>query len=998
MSTRCSGCLRTLAAVAGILLASGSVFAQSGTIAGTVKDATGALLPGVTVEAASPALIEKVRTALTDGQGEYKIVDLRPGTYDVTFTLTGFASVKREGIELTSGTTANVGADLRVGGVEETVTVSGQSPLIDVQTANQYRAITRTELDNVPTSRNWWGYVVMVPGVSASTRGQDVGGSIVDQSQALAIHGSVGQDMPHWFDGMRSGNMFGTGGGTNGPYPVNNAMVQEIAVDTSGPSAEVEVSGIRSNIIPKQGGNDFSGYFFVNGTNKRFLANNLDDDLRARGAPTPTVLKKVWDVNPGLGGPIARDRAWFYAAYRYSGSVEQPPGAFYDVDPYDLVFTPDTERGAATNPGWTHSTNGRLTFQLTQKHKLTFYADKHARCIPCAIGVNSATAWESSTKLTTPTNSIFQLGWNAVLSSRLFIEAGETYKPDSWGFYRQDGVRNNLSAIVDSGRGITFRAPTTAETQQTSRQHNGRFTLSFVTGSHHLKVGTQWFSGWRRRDFQTPNDSFYTFVNGTPSSVSVRATPFSAWETMKLNFGAFIQEQWTVRRLTMNVGLRYDHINMYIPEQHLGPVAYVGARDFAEIPDIPNYSDLSPRVGLAYDLFGNGRTALKGSVSRYIEGIAGGFPENVNPITQNATAARAWTDSNNNFIPDCNLANQAQNGECQPSNNQNFGKPVVPFRYDPGTVTGWGNRAFNWEGSVAVQQQVGSSMAVEVSYFRRWFGNFRLTKNTLLSPSDYDTYCITAPVDGRLALSGQSICGFYDLKPTVTFGINDSLVTSTESFGDVSQQFDGVDLTVNLRLPAKVQIQGGTSTGRTSLDFCSMVRPDVSFGGSYAQPVNPYGGSTLIPNDPAYCDLNRPFQTQAKFMVISQLPFWGLQASATIQSLPGPEVQAIWAASAFGATSVVTGLNRALSGGVRTISVPLIPAGTTYGERMNQIDFRLAKNLRWSGLRIQPQLDLYNLFNANAVYGQINTYGISWLRPTQILLGRMLKGGIQIDF
>jgi hypothetical protein len=984
-------------ALLSLLLTATSAAAQTGTIAGTARDATGGLLPGVTVEASSPALIEKMRSTTTDGQGEYKIVDLRPGTYSVRFTLTGFTSVNREDIELTSGMTANVSAEMRVGGMEETITVSGQSPLVDVQSANQYRAITRAQLDDVPTSRNWWGYVVMVPGVSASTRGQDVGGNIVDQSQALAIHGSVGQEMPHWFDGMRSGNMFGTGGGTNGPYPINNAIVQEIAVDTSGPTAEVEVSGIRSNIVPKQGGNAYSAYFFANGTNQHLLANNLDADLQARGAPTPDVIQKVWDINPGVGGPIKQNRAWFYAAYRYSGNVDQPPGAYYDANPFDVVFTPDTTRGNATNPGWTHSYNGRLTLQATEKHKFTFYADKHVRCIPCANGLSSTVAWEATTKLTTPVNSIVQFGYTAVLSHKLFLEAGETYKPDSWGFYRQDGIRNDLSGIIDSGKGISYRAPTTAETQQTSHQQNGMVTLSYVTGSHHLKFGGQWFSGWRTRAFETPNDSYYTFVNGAPSSVTVRATPFTAAENMKYNIGLFIQEQWTVRKLTLNAGLRYDAIDMYIPAQHLAPVAYVGARDFAEIDNIPNYKDFSPRFGGAYDLFGNGKTALKGSFSRYIEGIAGGFPEVVNPITQNASATRTWNDSNGNFIPDCDLSNQGANGECAASNNQNFGKPVVPFQYDPAAVTGWGTRGYNWEVSGGVQQQIRSAVAVEVSYFRRWFGNFRLTQNTLTSPSDYDSYCITAPVDPRLPTSGQQICGFYDLNPSVPFGTNNSLVTSTASFGKVSQVFDGVDVNVNLRLPGHVQVQGGTSTGRTTLDFCAMVRGDLSFGGTYAQPVSPYAAGVLIPTNTAFCNVNRPFQTQAKFIAIYQLPLWGLQTSAAIQSLPGPEIQATWAAPVTGAASVVTGLNRPLSGGVKTVTVPLIPSGTVWGERLNQVDFRVAKNFRFGRVRVQPQIDLYNLFNANPVYGQNNTYGSAWLRPTQILLGRMLKFGVQVD-
>jgi hypothetical protein len=976
------------------------VFAQTGTIAGSAKDATGAVLPGVTVEASSAALIEKSRAVVTDGKGEYKIIDLSPGAYTVTFGLSGFNTIRREGIVLTSGTTANVTVEMRVGAIEETVTVSGQSPLVDVQSANQYRAITRDQLNDVPSGRTWFDYVVLVPGVSPTTRGQDVGGSTGDQSQALSIHGSVGNEMPHWLDGLRFGNMFGTGGGTNGPYPINNAIVEEIAVDNSGPSAEAEVAGIRSNIVTKGGGNRFSYFVFANGTSSSLLANNLDDNLRARGAATPAILSKVYDFNPGVGGPVVKDTLWFYAAFRNSGSTEQPAGAFYAVDPYSLLFTPDSSRGPATNPQWTRSFNGRITWQASQKNKVALYSDHNSRCIPCANGLSSAVSWEATTQLQTPVNRLIQVMWTSTISNRLLIEAGESYKPDSWGFYRQPIVRNDVAPIVDSGLGFQYRGPTTAETQQTSYQQNGRLAVSYVTGSHHLKVGTQWFSGTRRRDFQTPDDRWYGFTNRTPTSITVRATPYSASENLRLNLGVFAQEQYTLRRLTMNVGVRYDHVDLYIPAQHLDPVRYVGARDFAEIDDVPKWNDLSPRLGAAYDLFGTGKTALKGSISRYIEAVAGGFPEAVNPITQNAQATRSWNDANGNFVPDCDLTNQALNGECGASNNQNFGRPVIPFSYDPAVATGWGTRGFNWEVSGAVQQELRPGMSIEVSYFRRWYGNLRVTKNRLRSPADYDSYCVTAPTDPRLPTSGQSICGFFDLQPTLPFGASSNTVTATDSFGKVTQHFDGVDVTVNMRLPKRGVLQGGTSTGRTNLNFCAITsRADlVASGGPYSEWTNPYPSTVLIPSDPAFCDVKRPFQTQVKLIAVYALPWWGIQTSAAIQSLPGPEVLATWAAPVTGAASVVSGLNRPLSGSVRTVTIPLIPTGTTYGERLNQVDFRIAKNARVAGVRVQPQIDLYNMLNANPVYGQNNTYGTAWLTPTQVLIGRSIKFGVQVDF
>jgi hypothetical protein len=446
----------------------------------------------------------------------------------------------------------------------------------------------------------------------------------------------------------------------------------------------------------------------------------------------------------------------------------------------------------------------------------------------------------------------------------------------------------------------------------------------------------------------------------------------SGFENLKMNLGVYAQEQWTLRRLTLNAGVRYDYLNLYIPEQHLPPVGFVGARDFQKIPDIPNWHDVSPRLGVAYDLFGTGRTALKWNLGRFVEATAGAFPEAVNPITANARATRTWNDTNGNFIPDCDLSNQAANGECLASNNQNFGKPVVPFRYDPRAVTGWGTRGYNWESMVGIQHQLLPGLAVDASYHRRSFGHFRASDNILWTSTDFDEFCVTAPVDPRLPNSGQRICGLYNITPT-KFGLSETVITRASDFGKQSRVYDGFDLIANARLAGGVAVQAGSSTGRVRENTCFVVDS---------------------PQDLRFCDVNPPMQTQIKASVVYPLPWWGLQTSAAYQSLEGPEITANWAAPA----SAVTGLNRPLSGGVRTVTVPLLSQGTVYGERLNQLDFRITRNIRVKGARIQPQLDLYNMLNDNAVYGQNNTYGSAWLRPTQVLVGRLVKFGLQINY
>src|SRR5262245_58078109 len=267
---------------------------STGSIAGLVRDTSGAVMPGVSVEASSPALIERTRSAVTDTQGQYKIVDLPPGVYTVTFTLAGFNTVKREGIELTASFTAPVNAELRVGELQETITVSGQSPLVDTQNVTQKKSMTTEIIDGLPTARTFQSLTVLVPGVQAYSvgggSGQDVGGSAGESWTTMSIHGSSRLAMPLLFDGMSYTHLSETGGGYRTEFVINTGAVQEMSVTVGGKSAESDVSGVTVNSIPKSGGNRFSGSVFGNYTNDSLQTDNLTDDLQARGL---TSVNKV---------------------------------------------------------------------------------------------------------------------------------------------------------------------------------------------------------------------------------------------------------------------------------------------------------------------------------------------------------------------------------------------------------------------------------------------------------------------------------------------------------------------------------------------------------------------------------------------------------------------------------------------------------------------------------------------------------------------------------
>ncbi|MBI3402106.1 MAG: carboxypeptidase regulatory-like domain-containing protein, partial [Acidobacteria bacterium] len=315
-----------LAGLALLVLLPGSASAQSA-IAGVVKDATGAVLPGVTVEASSPALIEQVKTVTTDAAGLYRVIDLRPGSYVVTFTLPGFNVVKRDGIELPSDFTATVNVELKVGAVEETVTVTGASPVVDIKSATVGQVLTRELLDAVPTGRSIWALGSTLTGVTLSA--PDVGGTAGMQQTYMAVHGSQRQDNAIQVDGMSVNGIEGDGAIQN--Y-FNEGMFQEMSYQTSAISADVQSSGVRLNMIPKEGANVFKGSLFLSRTPGQWQSNNFTDDLRAKGLQAPNRVERIQDLNPGFGGPIVKNRLWFFGSYRHWGVDQTITDSFYNLD------------------------------------------------------------------------------------------------------------------------------------------------------------------------------------------------------------------------------------------------------------------------------------------------------------------------------------------------------------------------------------------------------------------------------------------------------------------------------------------------------------------------------------------------------------------------------------------------------------------------------------------------------------------------------------------
>ena len=966
-------------------LASVTVHAQeSGSIAGSARDTTGAMLPGVTVEAASPALIEKVRSVITDGAGQYRIVDLRPGIYTVTFSLPGFSTVRREGVRLTAGFTANIVEELRLGELTETITVSGASPLVDVQNVNQQRVMTREVLDAIPTGKQFTALAQLVPGVNVSGSNgqvnQDVGG-ITGMSFALAtIHGGKEDDQTVRINGMSVASLTSIG---NARTNLQDGTIEEYGMQMAAAPAEFPYGGIYVNVIPRQGSNAFSGAFFVSGTNEDLQTNNLDEDLKRRGLAYPNAVRRVFDLNPSFGGPLKRDKLWFYAGFRYLETSSYVGGLFYPKDPAAWIYDPDTTRPAINDQKGKNETLN-ATYQISPKNRLTGFYNYDFQCY-CHFGINPSQSPEASHFM--KSRAILSQGtWVSTLTNRLLLEVGTSrYFND---LPRDEDPGATEPRITEQATGLSFRAQTNYPRNSQVIWHH-RASIAYVTGSHNLKAGFSFENQYADdRTRSIAPDVTYRTLNGVPNQITFQTTPYTFPVTLNPS-AYYAQDQWTIKRWTVNAGFRFDQFKSHYDDIKITPTRWLPvSREFPG-RNVLDWKDFSPRFGVAYDVFGNGKTAVKATLSRFVLQEGKTQTSAVHPvIAATNTLSRTWTDLNGDRIFQGDPFNPALNGELGPSPNVNFGQPTAILSLDQDWATGFGTRPAQWETTVTLQHEIVPRLSVLAGYFQRNFVNFVVTDNVLVAPSDYDPFCIAAPVDSRLpGGGGQQICGLYDLNPS-KLGQVQQVRTRSSNYGNQYERFNGFDLTANSRLAGLV-LQGGLSVGRRMTDNCDVV-------GKIDNP------------SPYLCSLVSNWLPQIKFLGTYPLPWQDIQLSGTFQrTIPEPaggaRFNGMGMSAIYTATNAVVrpSLGRNLSAGVNAnASVELLEPGvfldTTY-----QVDVRLAKTLKVKGSRIQGQFDVYNLLNANPVMRYSTAYGTTgagWLIPQALMPGRIIRLGAQLNF
>jgi len=979
-------------------------------LTGVVKDTSGAVMPGVTVEAASPVLIEKTRSVVTDENGGYRIVDLRPGVYTLTFTLEGFSQVSREGLELPSNFTMTVNAELKVGALEETLTVTGASPTVDVQSTAKSQVLNREALDAIPTGRTIQGMGQLIIGVSLNQ--PDIGGSKAMQQTYMSAHGAGSSQTTVQVDGLLV-NGIDVDGAVQSYF--NSSMSQEMVYTTSGASADVAGGGVRLNMIPRDGGNKPSGSVFLGLQKESFQSDNVGPDLIARGLKTSDGIGKLYNVEGAFGGPIKKDKIWFFGSARDFSLDTLPANTFYGLAGTETPTSaalPSTEQ--AVDPQSIKSFQARVTWQMSPKNKLSVYNDRllknRGSAMTAGFDPNEAgIVWNS------PIYSTGEVKFSSTATNRVYIEGGFSTNYERYNTVYQDGLAKvpfspewyTTINKNDSSKGTQWGAGATNQGMYPDR-FAAAGSVSYVTGAHNIKVGLQ--DSWGRyRQYRSANgDLRANFIDGKASTVTILNTPVNFQDNLKADLGIYGQDSWTLHRLTLNYGARWEYFSSGINEETSGTGRFVSSvRSFGPI-DMPTWKSIAPRGGVVYDLFGNQKTALKFSMGRYEQAGTTGFSNRFNPLAL-LTQSVSWNDLNGDGVPQGELGCVYLSAGCELNLAgqlpKTFGTASLPT-FDPDI-----QRMYNIETSVAVQHEIMQGVSVTAGWYNRQYHNMWRRTNSGVGFSDFTPFTVFSPIDGTPIT-------YYNVSAAKVAQLNTNLVDTNAP--DRRDKYNGFEYNFTFRLPHGAQLFGGGMTERMLSNSCD---------------------DDWNPNLLLYCDQSQnslPFRTQ--FKVAGSVPVkYGITVGVSFQSLPGylfgtssvgaltgvsgpsgaPSAAQLANPNGAGTVWLVTSAttysscpgNSAAQGCVvgakvdpgitqASLSIPLVAPMTEYGDRINQLDVNISKTFKLNSMTIQPKIDFFNLLNVAPVTGVLGlNYGTAaYNQPSVVLNPRTFQLGAIIRF
>ena len=933
------------------LLSAATAYAQvTGSITGIVSDTSGAVLPGVLVTVTGDRLIEGQQTFTTDATGAYRFDRLPPGDYRVKFELQGFKTIEQSDIKISASFVATINPKLEVGSLEETITVTGESPAVDVRSNVQQTVMSQEILEGVPTGRDPWSLAKLIPGVQVAT--YDVGGTQSIQQSSLSSHGSNTNDVSYNIDGATV-NWPGGGGGATMMY-YDQGMFEEVNYMTSAIPAEQLAGGVSINMVTKAGGNVWRGNARYSFANDDLQSENWADTQAVNPNFLGNPTKKTYDLNVSGGGAIMQNKLWVNGTYRK-----------WVVNKLVNARNPDGSQALDDNDLKNYS--GKAVMQLTPNQKIQgsyLWNDKirgHRRDTPPNIAEDAASLVQTNPVQTT------QVKYTGIRSRAVF-ESNFSVMDGQTNYTYQPGTAADAIRRVDNARSEAFIAATREEHQPNSRhQFDNILTWgkSGWGGEHLFKGGVQWGRLYYESQYSVQGDHYVEYDNGVPTQVRQFNTPTTSKNVAQV-LGLFLQDSWSINRLTLNVGVRWDRYVGTLPEQSAPDNRFIAARTVPET-EVLNQNIAVWRAGASYDLTGSGRTALKASYSRY--GLQVGIDRvtSVNPLS-NGNRTCPWTDPNGD--------GRFQESEVNPTSCTAF-SGGVGFRYADDIK--W---PYSDETTVGFETQLLGDLRFGTMYYYRTNREQYGQRNLAVPTNVYVPFTLTIPngPGGTLQNPVPMTVTGYNI-PTAYNGLNDT-VRNNEDYLDTT--YHGIEFTGTKRLSKNWQMQAGLTIGKN--------RGGISFA------TNATSGqsSTIDLNDPNITVLPEGIvgnDSQVAFRLSGSynLPYAINLAGSMISNNGYPYQSSYSITRAFAATQGV-----ALTRGTQV--VPLSERGDERFDSVTMLDLRLSRTFNFGSRSITPQVDFFNLTNADTATALVTGVGSQYLFPSEILSPRIIRVGFSLNF